>query len=688
MSMQCHGTQIAVAGLWALCLAGAAGAQPDLLGRLEGARKLAVHQVRLVTGGLPVEGVEDGVVYSADLSTDCRQSLRPATSVLAGTLGSHLELAVSIASCEDGTAPAADPEVSCRWTLVPGRLDRSGGSLVGFAGTASCGTASGGRSEGRGAWTGLEGRLAVSVPETVGTYHLDLVCRVEGDPGRSGVRVPLLAIYQQPLAVVVPPRESWYALSTCWATGHRAGDAEADVLSSLVEGLYRYGQSMWYYGYAHAAEAEDTYDFPSLSTETGTRAVRYTIEDERFRPKCNSSSRCKCRWQGLVETGPVCNFADCYIFSDVLQAMAAVQGIGGLRYYALTGANGLGFVTEPCESLDPKFTGTVACTVADPACYPYYFSSHSLRLRDDRYYDSTFGRIYRSPDEAIALSEKLSRDDLVVLARGPEAMSLRALGSSYGTWNFYEVLPAAFLPPPVPGIVVDDEVSFAPEDVNSDGVYDQIVATLSAEVKAPGVYVLRGVLQKDGDLVAIQPNWWATEPTIATISGGPGKYEFKLYFSGQQIYQSGVDGPYEFFAVGGRPGKTIEAETPAYRHEEFGELGAAIQGSTVGIVENDSDGDGLQDELTLTVPFKVWAEGTYTLEARLAKDDQTIAYAGEKKVYSAGHYEVALAVPGEKIAESGLDSPYGLTVVLYDPYQTAQVALQQVVEAIEASDFE
>lgn len=688
MSMRCLGVRIPVVCMCVYFFAGAAFAQPDLRGRLETARSIAVAQVRVAAGGLPVEGREDGVVYSADLGTDCRPSSEPARHAVVGTLGSGVELAVSITSCGAGSAPADDAEATCHWTLAPAELSEGGGSLVGFAGTASCGTGPGGKSMGHRAWTGLEGTLELSFPETVGTYHLDLSCRLKGERNPSHVRIPLLSIYQEPLAVVMPPRGSWYALSTCWATGRSAKDAEADVLSSLIEGLYRYGQSLWFYGYANAGAVEGTYEFPSLENDTGTRVFHYTIEDERYRPKCNSSSRCKCRWQGLVEKDPVCNFSDCYVFSDVLQAMAAVQGIGGLRYFALTGANGLGFVTQPGQSLDPKFTGSVACTGKGPACYPYYFSSHSLRLRDGRYYDSTFGQIYRFPTEGIALSEKMSSDEVVVLANGLEFMSLKALGPSYGTWKFYHVLPKTFLPPPIPDIVIDDDVTFSRLDKNEDGVYDQMVATLSAEIKNPGVYVLRGVLRKDGSVVAIQSNWWATEPSTATISGAPGVYPFELYFSGQQIFQSGIDGPYDFIAVAGVPAKTFEAKTPAYGHEEFGELAAAIEASTVGIAEHDADGDERPDELTITVPFKVWAEGRYTLEARLAKGDRTIAYAGVKKVYAAGNYDVELGIPGGKIAMSGLDGPYRLTVVFYDQYDTAQTWLQQEVVEVEASDFE
>ncbi len=650
-------------------------------------RDYVIRRVRSV-GGLPVQGMEDGAFYTPPLGDDCRLSSVPEPVVLASRLGSPLSLEVSVAACRQQLAA---PRVDCRWSRIPIEPQYAGGALIGFAGSASCGEIGSPPRSGNRSWTGWSGTIELPPVSETGTYLLSLSCEIQGQGSEPEIRAPLFVTYSEPLTVVSPPTTSWYARAACWAAGLGADAGEEDVLRAIQSGLYRYGRAMWRYGYASEEGTDGSYLFPLSEGTGGGSEIHYTIEDDVLRPTCSSSDRCKCRWQGLVGLESPCDFADCYRFSETLQAMAAVMGVGGLRYIAISGEGQLGFLTEPAQSIDPKFTGSVAC-LGEEECYPYFFSTHSLRLRDEIYYDATFDRIYDHPAEPVALSKKHSTNDLVAFFAS--ARILYSAGNRYGNWTFYADPPAATSagsPEHSEGkIRFTDRVTFAAVDEDDNGVYDYLQAEVEVEVGSPGTYLIHGGVNKGEVTVTHRPSWWSSQPTVAVLTAKPGLHKVELHFSGEEILQAALDGPYDFFALVHADDydlEILEEPTPAYSFQDFGELDAALQDGieTRGV---DADGDGRFEALEISIPFDVQAAGTFAIEARLAKDGVTLAYAGEKQHFDVGETTVELMIPGERIAASGLDSPYQLTVLYYDPYLSAQQDIQEVVLGFEARDFE
>ncbi len=651
-------------------------------------RLYAIESVSVSAGGSPVKGVDGGEIYSPPLSDRCWPTEIMTPGTLAGRLSEPISLDVSIKACKPKIPlpPMArskgEPRVRCSWKLEPF-----------MANDASCRSHETAELTGEVSWTGLQGEVELPPLTQTGAYTLIMACGINGIPNPPPIGAYLYVTYDEPLAVFSPPEKDWYTAAACWAGGLTPADHERDVIEAVLEGLYSYGQRTWFYGYAKPGETEGSYTFEISSNDAGSRTVLYDIQDEDLRPKCTSA--CKCYWQGMVAESSPCNFGDCYSYSDVLQAISGVMGVGGLSYIAITGEAGQGFLTEPAESLDPKFSASVNCTDHEEICYPYFFSSHSLRGRDGLFYDATFKGIYSSSSQSVALSKKQSVDNKITFLGSDRV--LYSEGSQYGSWTFYSTLPSEL---ELSLIQIPDfigftgDYTFTPTDASGDGIYDYLVAEVGVELYTPGAYIVEGLLTKEvggeTQIVARQPSYWSSEHTTTLVSGQPGVHTAKLYFSGQEIFQSGQDGPYLF--EGKTHGADFEMtrgsfETPAFKYGEFGELDAAIvDGTTLDGV--DADGDGLFDELLITVPITVRAKSSWALEARLASKGKTIGYAGLKKETDAGDHPTELTISGERIANRGLDGPWDLTLVLYNERLQALLDVHLQFDGYQAARFE
>ncbi len=691
-------------------------------GQAAAEQQYAVTQIRVAGGGNPVAGTVDGILFTQTFDSECALTAGD-SGALAATLASEIDLEITVAACPE---TAAEPEVRCDWIVE--RKKHYDSSCRDFASPPSLG---------RGSWQGSAGTVSLAAPISTGEYVLLLGCLVDGEPARSAggalpvdgdlpvddppaealpasdlrgaelprpTRTTFYVTYADPLAAFSPPQADWYERATCWGGGLHARATEADVLNTILEGIYRYGQEHWRYGYAEpqdsdagdsdesaSSDGSATYLFPLFSSDAGTSNVEYVIQEEAFQPTCFPP--CKCTWIGLVTTDSPCNFADCYVFSDVLQGISAVMGVGGLVPLYIAGDAQVGFVTQPAASLDPAFKGSITCADTHETCYPYYFSSHSLRARDGVFYDATFDQVYSTSNESIGLSKAKSNAQFMKFV--DSSRTLLSLGTGYGGWGFY-------FDPPGPGshaqmprmpagraLKFTGDVTFSTADSSISGIYSNVVAEVGVEILIPGQYLVHGELLSGGVPVARRAYWSASMPSTALVVGPPGPTSIQLKLSGQEILESAIDGPYDFIAmVAVRPDEVevVNARTPAYKYQSFGEKSATIdQGIETQIAGDDGDD---RAEMSITVPVIVQASGGFGLEARLSQGGVTIAYAGTSESLVVGRHTVDLEIPGQEIAASGLPGPYDLTILLYDSDLEAIDNARTTVQGLEAASFE
>src|SRR5262249_9900048 len=205
--------------------------------------------------------------------------------------------------------------------------------------------------------------------------------------------------------------------------------SEEEVLRQLLDGLYRFGQRHWRYGFCRVVSADGSCTFGST-----------VVSPRDFRLKCDRAADppiCWCPARTLIEGDPTFNFGDCFKFSDTLQLVAGTTGLI-VGQSEIEGETGLGFGTRPeLRSLDPAFAGNLRCGYRPKLPCAYVFGNHSLVFLDPLFFDSTFGRVYQSDSEPIAASVIAGEGDV----QFPSFWACLRPGD-YGTFPFYQEAPS------------------------------------------------------------------------------------------------------------------------------------------------------------------------------------------------------------------------------------------------------
>ncbi|MCP4659986.1 MAG: DUF11 domain-containing protein [bacterium] len=495
-------------------------------------------------------------------------------------------------------------------------------------------------------WSGNEGDIDLTMPAEVGAYDVELTFTVDGKD-YPPINRKLFVTKKSPLAPVNPPRLGWYEKATAWASGKRDEDK---ILEALLGGLYSFGGEKWRYGY----------DFGAVW---------------------------RCSWQDLVAADPItCDYADCYVFSDVFENMAATLGVGGLSASEPTGSRGRGFLTAATPSLDPAFPGN-AQNVLTSKYDRYVFGIHSL-LRKSQYYDATFNDTYSSSTEFITANltgVRISDTDGKRYWETVEGWKIYDLPGNpyYDSWPNYEYKePPRRLPLVIAQLTPEKMVSKAMAkttdieftgnatydllDDDLDGFAEALIANVEIRLNTTGEYTIIGELQKGGKLIANRPAWESMMLVRTNLDEISGTYMVDLQFSGEQIFRSGEGGPYDLLLEGiaATGFTTTTLATPAYDRTLFGEVDARLTGVAEAAV--DAGGDGGFDYVEVTLGLDVRLDGDFRLQGALDKDGQTVVDAGTAVSLGAGAPQVALQFDGAKIRRAGADGPYDGTVNLID----------------------
>jgi len=378
-------------------------------------------------------------------------------------------------------------------------------------------------------WSGLDKEVQFDMPPTIGAYTASL--KLTLDNGQKLDATRRLYVTRKP-PLTRDPRINWYKKGTEWARGE---SAEPAIVTKVRQGLYGYGNSAWLYGYGF-----------------GPGAI-------------------KCGWISLMDKDPrLCNYSDCFVFSDVLENISRTLGVDGFVSDTVFGKYPLGrpantpgrsFLTANSPSLDPAFPGN-ARPVTGGAYDRYVFSSHSLRIRDSLYHDATFNKGYGNRTAFIIANFTGMRDvDRLgfyrVSEEGPRLYENTDTPRPvpYADWgrNSYGLgAPAPLIAPrsmmqaaaAVTPLSFPSASAWRTPDTNGDKRFDAIEVDVNVDIAVAGNYVVLGELQgPNGELVANTPAYESPLETRAQLSGGPGRRTITLRFSGEQIRGSRIDGP-------------------------------------------------------------------------------------------------------------------------------------------------
>ncbi|RKZ44344.1 MAG: hypothetical protein DRR16_26960 [Candidatus Parabeggiatoa sp. nov. 3] len=530
-------------------------------------------------------------------------------------------------------------------------------------------------------WTGFEGDVTIKMPDNIGFYTVRLTYIIDGS--ERIISRKLFVTKKAPLKKVSPPMRIWYENATSWATGET--DREA-ILSKLLSSLYTFGQNNWHYAYCFGGTIENKH---CIGTPSSPQWV--------------------CQWQGLVAEPLVCNYGDCNIFSHVFEMMAATLGIGSFLDFPVWGSNNQGFLTKQgISAFDQAFSGN-ARLMGSTIYNRYRFKNHNLRKSTGHslYYDATFGKIYNFHlNQAELIAYNVNGDKIFDNAQGLffyptdegariyEIEDLR--GNAYDHWKQYEYT----LPPvsrvsqkhtenaamDIQGIQFTGNVSFNLLDEDNDNLIEAVDADVEVKILKAGNYSIDGILRKNGQLIADQPAFNRAILSQATITESPGIYTISLRFSGEQIFQSGQNGPYELVLYTVSNATTLTVPTPAYDHTYFGEMGAFVRDITETAI--DDNGEGKFEFIEVTTEVEIRKAGQYYLEGSLSKNGHFfIDDVGDTFTLTPGTHRLILRFPGQPLRRSGLDGPYNGGISIYNADRSNLGGLEFETQAYHSADF-
>ena len=596
----------------------------------------------------PIVGVSYDDYFTQTIDGACRVTSTTSGDLsIAAPVGSTATLDIAVEGC--GTAGTL-PKMSCSWEATPRGACSPTGRATGVA-------------SGQVEWSGADHEASLTLPARTGLYDLTLSCKVDGGADLfEPLRSTLYVTYREPLFMALPAQSSHYERAATWGCGFPRETSEAEVLKQMLNNQFEYGRENWRYG-SFDPPPNPQHKSLWIPYNEGTKEVPWY----------------SCPWQALVEGDNPCNFADCYEFSQVFERVAATMGIGVFEPIADVGENSRGFTTFPgASALDPKFAGNVDCSAN--GCSGYLFSSHSLRLRDDLYYDATFNGVYESANQFISDNVdgyNTSGSAALITSK----VRLRDLGRGYGFWKNWETAPGEAVSLTLPSASAESRSAVSMTEPNLTHTQLGLVVSTAVKIDDDGTYRVRAaVAHVDEHAKGAASTGWIPSsrrgspvfaeatlqgPTEQTLSfpfgyegiqsaGGAGDYVSRVIVTKVADSQGDVRAPAASASVEGRFTIT-ENQLSAAR--------ASAGISDIEVVQvNLPTGAGQPGSFVARFKLSALEEGRYTVQARLSTLDSksSLSYGGAEQQASAGDSTLDVVVPLPTLGD--LSTPQTLTL--------------------------
>ncbi|NJD54460.1 MAG: carboxypeptidase regulatory-like domain-containing protein [Candidatus Methanoperedens sp.] len=217
-------------------------------------------------------------------------------------------------------------------------------------------------------------------------------------------------------------------------------------------------------------------------------------------------------------------------------------------------------------------------------------------------------------------------------------------------------------------------------DTDGDGLYEFLTISAEINVTEGGTFSIFSTLSDQNGNEII----WLNEPFILTA----GNQTINLNFSGLEIRQNGVDGPYNLsLLLDDQEGIGIDQVynayvTSPYLFVDFDRKDVEFSGN-YSDAGSDTNDDGFYDNLTINAGVTVAVSGNYELEGWLYdKNGDAIVMAITPQYLYAGNQTSTLYFNGSAIRQHRIDGPYNLTYLkifdmnnsqidfAYSPYRT------------------
>lgn len=269
----------------------------------------------------------------------------------------------------------------------------------------------------------------------------------------------------------------------------------------------------------------------------------------------------------------------------------------------------------------------------------------------------------------------------------PGKRTVSAGAAAQGSSNSLRVTPAlsgyAALFTPLAGTGFTGTFSDHGTDENGNLLYDYLTVTADVTVQNTGLYNLVGWLETNaGEEVGL-----VNQPAYLEA----GVHTCAFDFDGLAVHQAGRDGPFNLSLIladpdGGEYDSLMNAYTTSpYTVNQF-EGHQAYLGGQITDEAQDTDADGLYEQLAFNVKVVVTIPGSYSLSSFLTHSNGApICHMSASDTLQVGTHTLTLTAPSTAIRQMRLNGPYklmyleildgeGQTDFRYDAYTTTDYA--------------
>lgn len=232
-------------------------------------------------------------------------------------------------------------------------------------------------------------------------------------------------------------------------------------------------------------------------------------------------------------------------------------------------------------------------------------------------------------------------------------------------------------------------------DADGNGLFEHLQMDVEVNVTQPGLLAFDAhLLTADGQIVTI---WGSLTPEIqlsvplrhATLQA-VGRQSISIYFNGQAIRRSEVDGPYTIHLTmwttddTRETAQTLDFTTASYYHHDFqGLLVEVLSISDTAIETDELPG---YDLLRVKAKIEMAGAGSVEVQGALSAGETSLAYAYHTLKLDAGTQLLDLDFFAAEIAATGLGGPYQIYLSFTDLYYTTNA--QHTSAAYRAADFQ
>jgi WD40 repeat protein len=206
--------------------------------------------------------------------------------------------------------------------------------------------------------------------------------------------------------------------------------------------------------------------------------------------------------------------------------------------------------------------------------------------------------------------------------------------------------------PPPGDASFSGDCAAAPYDGDQDGHYESLLvkATVIIHEPATAYWVSGSVRSEDGTIITERCPNCVMPGDFHIPAGTSGPVKVELLFSGEDIWEHGVDGPYQIDlylgSTGGYSHDSTSFTTAAYSVDHFRFYDALIESVTS--FAEDSNGDSSYDALVVRVTVEVLQSGSYVLRGYFEAEDAYV-HADTRRDLAAGTDEIDLRFDGRDI---------------------------------------